>query len=73
MCQRNSSGIFHENLFFSPIEKCLMSVEYLQENAALCDRASEIQHQILVAQEERKFLWKKYTAMQGNSFMSGNQ
>lgn len=43
----------------------------LQENAALCDRASEIQHQILVAQEERKFLWKKYTATQGNNFING--
>lgn len=44
-----------------------------QENAALCDRASEIQNQILISQEERKFLWKKYSAIQGNSFISGNE
>ncbi len=51
----------------------LIITRFYQENAALCDRASEMQHQILVAQEERKFLWKKYTATQGNNFIGGKK
>ncbi|EFX70565.1 hypothetical protein DAPPUDRAFT_309402 [Daphnia pulex] len=54
-------------LKYKLLKRCIK--EIVLENAALCDRASEMQHQILVAQEERKFLWKKYTATQGNNFI----
>ncbi|XP_057380791.1 transforming growth factor beta regulator 1-like [Daphnia carinata] len=67
----NSAGVkkpskANYKLKYKLLKRCVK--EIVLENAALCDRASEIQHQILVAQEERKFLWKKYTATQGNNF-----
>ncbi|KAK4037044.1 transforming growth factor beta regulator 1-like [Daphnia magna] len=69
----NSAGVkkpskANYKLKYKLLKRCVK--EIVLENAALCDRASEMQHQILVAQEERKFLWKKYTATQGNNFIS---
>ena len=47
---------------------------FSQENAALCDKAEEMQHRILVAQEERKFLWKKLMTFRGGGNLgAGNQ
>ena len=65
--QRNCFGNFvSEN---EKKKQCLDALNFLlQENAALCDRASDMQHQIIIAQEERKFLWKKFMSTQGNSF-----
>jgi len=53
-------------LKYQLLKRCIK--EIVLENAALCDRASDMQHQIIIAQEERKFLWKKFMSTQGNSF-----
>lgn len=53
-------------LKYQLLKRCIK--EIVLENAALCDRASDMQHQIVIAQEERKFLWKKFMSIQGNGF-----
>jgi len=60
------TGKVNYKLKYQLLKRCIKEV--VLENAALCDRASEMQHQIVIAQEERKFLWKKFMSVQGNNF-----